>query len=190
MDKSQIRSEIKKKKRNLTLEEIQLNSRQVALKLYQQQCYRDMSLVYTYVSYNQEIDTKQIISHSLSCGKKVAVPKVIGEEIAFFFIEHMEELKVGYQGILEPPANKRADGEKGLMLLPGLAFDREYNRLGYGGGFYDRYLERYADAVYKIALGYDFQLIQKIETEEYDKKVDCILTPQIVLENKLKIIDG
>lgn len=184
MNKVQIRNEMRKKRKELKLEDMEASSRKIALKLYEQPSYQNATAIYSYVSYNQEIDTIPIITHSLSIGKKVAVPKVLGSKIEFFFIKNTEELEVGYQGILEPPISQKADGTSGLMLLPGLAFDYQCNRIGYGGGFYDKYLEHSGRNLYKIALGYEFQVVRELQTEEFDKKVDCILTPHLVLKRE------
>ena len=66
--------------------------------------------------------------------------------------------------------------------MPGLAFDKEHNRIGYGGGFYDRYLERYADTDFiKVALAYDFQIFDKLKVEEHDQKIDAVITEDGVI---------
>lgn len=185
MEKNQIRSEIRKKKRQLSEKEIQDYSAMIANKLYALESFQKTECMYCYVSYNQEVDTKKIISYSLSLGKRVAVPKVIGKQMLFFFITDLKELSVGYQGILEPISKITADGTNGIMIMPGLAFDMNFHRIGYGGGFYDKYLEVYEENIQeKIAFGYDFQVVESVQTELFDKTVDCILTPNYMFQKE------
>ena len=132
-----------------------------------------------FVSYGSEISTLDIIEEALKSGKKVYVPKVYcrqdGTEMRFYRIMSIEELKPGYRGIPEP-----ADGseeyrysdsvaERTLMLMPGVAFDGYRGRLGYGKGFYDRYLaDRTGLRQRTIAVGYRCQMVEKLPEEETD----------------------
>ena len=109
----------------------------------------------------------------------VAVPKVLGDEMEFFEIDSFSELEKGCMGILEPSTSKIVKPENAFMVLPGLAFDTEHARLGYGGGFYDKYISKYGvEKFMKVALCYDFQMQKKdaIESESNDIKVDMIIT--------------
>lgn len=184
MGKKELREQIRQKKRVMTQLQIEKESQQIAKKFLAAAEYKNAKVIYCYVSYNQEVDTSFIIEQALLEGKQVAVPKVVGEEIKFYTIKQYSDLQKGYQGILEPIPFECVDGQSGLMIMPGLAFDKKLHRLGYGGGFYDKYLEKYRDVfLYKIALAYDFQILHKIETKEYDKKVDEILTPSRVIRS-------
>ena len=87
----------------------------------------------------------------------------------------------GAYGILEPDTKDLMKEQKALILMPGLAFDEEKNRIGYGGGFYDKYLEKHPD-FFKVALPYDFQIYKKLNTEQFDIKPDIIVTDQRVIE--------
>ena len=111
-------------------------------------------------------------------GKKVAVPKVLDDGLMeFYYIESFDGIEIGYCKIPEPVGGTVATDKKVLILMPGLAFDRNHNRIGYGGGFYDRYLERYADTEFtKVSLAYDFQIFDELKVEEHDKKIDAIIT--------------
>ncbi|MDO5291830.1 MAG: 5-formyltetrahydrofolate cyclo-ligase [bacterium] len=181
MAKQEIRHFIRSKKRELTQFDISKASKEIRDNLFTCSYYKNATALYTFVSYNQEVDTKEIIKRAIADGKRVAVPKVQGKEIEFIYISSLEELKEGYQHILEPINNDWADPTKEispLMLMPGLAFDHAGNRIGYGGGFYDRYLKKYQSAsFYKCALGYEFQLFDQFEPEEFDIPVDGIITP-------------
>lgn len=144
-------------------------------KLMHHPFYEQAETIYSYVSYNQEADTWSLIAFSLSIGKKVAVPKVIGKELKFFYIKSLEELKPGYKGIYEPITNAVADDESALMIMPIVAFDRERHRIGYGGGYYDRYLSKHTGHT-KIGIAFGFQQVSRIPFEPFDINPDIIIT--------------
>ncbi len=134
--------------------------------------------LFSFVSYGTEPDTCGIIRHVLAEGKrKVAVPRVEGREMEFYRITFMDELQPGYQGIPEPVTAECVRAEDGVMLLPGLAFDLEKNRVGYGGGFYDRYLEKCnMKLLTTVGIAYDFQIVDRINTEPFDCRVQWMIT--------------
>ncbi len=179
MDKITARQMIRKKKRQMSLEEIEEKSKRIIERLIASEVYQKATTLYCYVSYNQEVMTKPLIRHALEAGKNVAVPKVNGKDMEFIYLQSLEELRSGYQGIEEPTGFKIACANSVLMLMPGLAFDRKGNRVGYGGGFYDRYLEQYREFNFtKLALAFDFQIMDSLEIEECDKQVDMIITEE------------
>lgn len=134
-----------------------------------------------FVSCGSEIDTGEIITEALRQKKKVYVPRVISQgdkaEMEFYRIEDRGQLRPGYRGILEPEGDTEAycytpeRAERTLMLMPGAAFDRFRNRVGYGKGFYDRYLaDREALQLRTIAVGFQCQLVEEIPAESTDIK--------------------
>lgn len=130
-----------------------------------------------FVSYGSEIDTTGILQETLKKGKKLYVPKVIGEEMVFYHINSLKELQEGYKGIPEPVGNTERysynpdNVDKVLMLMPGAVFDLQRNRIGYGKGFYDRYLsERQGLQLRTIAVGFQCQLVEEISAQEWDVK--------------------
>ena len=183
--KQEIRTEIREKKRQMSKEEITNLSKMVFERLEQTSAFLENDTIYTYVSYNQEVDTKTWMEHLFQIGKKVAVPNVIGEDMKFYYISSKEQLVSGYQGILEPVTTECADGAPGLFLMPGLAFDYSMHRCGYGGGFYDRYLKKYVDvSLKKVAVAYSFQIYEQIPVEEHDEKVDLLVSEKELFERK------
>lgn len=183
--KQEIREEVREKKRQMTKEEIQSSSNIILKKVEQTSAFLEADTIYMYVSYNQEVDTKTWMDRLFQMGKKVAVPKVQGNEMKFYYISSKEQLEYGYQGILEPVTTECADGNPGLFLMPGLAYDCSMHRCGYGGGFYDRYLKKYADiSLKKVAVAYDFQIYEKIPVEKHDEKVDLLISEQKILVRK------
>lgn len=177
MDKKMARAYVREQKRKMSQEDIQEKSMCIQNRIYEEIVFQKAEVLYCYVSYNQEVMTKPLIHRALEVGKRVAVPKVVGQEMEFFYLNSLDELAPGYQGIEEPTCESIAREEEALMILPGLAFDQTGNRVGYGGGFYDRYLEKHKDTKFtRLAVAFDFQVVDHLEVEMCDQKVDGIIT--------------
>jgi 5-formyltetrahydrofolate cyclo-ligase len=175
MDKKQLRREIREKKRAMTEAEIQEKSRRLGELFANSQLYRSAKTIYGYLPYNQEVRTVPMLEKAIADGKKVAVPKVYGDEMKFIYLDDLSAVEKGYAGIPEPVADSPvADDETALVLMPGLAFDRDGHRIGYGGGFYDKFLAQEPNHP-TLALCYDFQMLPKLQTEEFDIPVDQVL---------------
>lgn len=175
MNKQELRASIRTRKRAMTEEEIVSRSEKLAQLFLNSEAYRNAKTVYGYLPYNQEVRTEPILLQALKDGKKVAVPKVYGDTMRFIYLEDLSGIEKGYAGIPEPVADEPvAQDEKALVLMPGLAFDKEGHRIGYGGGFYDKFLSA-EPAHPTVALCYDFQMLPKLETEEFDVPVDLVL---------------
>lgn len=174
MDKKALRRQISALKRELTEEQIRYASRNLTRQFLAHPLYTQAKSIYAYLSYNQEVRTEALISAALQDGKRVAVPKVFGEEMCFLWIDESSVIETGYKGIPEPTAGEIAHDPEALVLMPGLAFDPSGRRMGYGGGFYDRFLA--AEPHPTIALCYEFQLLDALPTEEHDIPVDAVLT--------------
>lgn len=175
MNKQELRRAIRERKRAMTLEEIEARSAVLAEKFAQSDAYKAAKTIYGYLPYNQEVRTVPMLARALAEGKKVAVPKVYGDEMKFIYLDDLTHVAKGYAGIPEPIADEPvAQDETALVLMPGLAFDREGHRIGYGGGFYDKFLAREPHHP-TLALCYDFQMQEHLETQEFDIPVDTVL---------------
>lgn len=175
MNKKELRRAISEKKRALTPEKMDTASRELARQFCALPAYAGAKTVYGYLSYNQEVRTGYVLEQALRDGKRVAVPKVYGEEMRFIYITDLSAVAPGSYGIPEPLADEPvADDPRALVLMPGLAFDGQGNRMGYGGGFYDRFLAR-EPAHPTVALCYGFQLVKQIPVQEHDVPVDTVL---------------
>lgn len=175
MDKKALRAEIRAKKRAMTAQEIEEKSAALAKAFYETAEYKNAKTIYGYLPYNQEVRTTQMLAHALADGKQVAVPKVYGDEMKFILLSGLSQVAKGYAGIPEPIADGPVAADPtALVLMPGLAFDPEGHRLGYGGGFYDKFLAAEPDHP-TLALCYDFQMLPHLETESYDIPVDRVL---------------
>ena len=175
MDKQALRKMIREKKRAMTEAQIQEASARLAQQLYQSPLYRQATTIYGYLPYNQEVRTIPMLEQALAEGKRVAVPKVYGDEMRFLYIDDLSRVEKGYAGIPEPiDDGPVAEDPTALVLMPGLAFDKAGHRIGYGGGFYDKFLSAEPDHP-TLALCYGFQMLDELPTEEFDIPVDCVL---------------
>lgn len=175
MDKASLRREIRKKKRAMTEADICLRSKKLAELFAASPAYRDAKTIYGYLPYNQEVRTVPMLEQALRDGKRVAVPKVYDETMRFIYLDDLSAVAKGYSGIPEPVADGPvADDPTALVLMPGLAFTLAGDRMGYGGGFYDRFLADEPDHP-TLALCYDFQIVESLPTEEFDIPVDTVL---------------
>ena len=175
MNKTELRKSIRTRKRAMTEAEIRKKSEALGRLFLQSEEYRNARSIYGYLPYNQEVRTVAMLEQALRDGKRVAVPKCYGDEMRFIWMEDLSLVEKGYAGIPEPIADGPiADDETALVLMPGMAFDREGHRIGYGGGFYDKFLAREENHP-KVALCYDFQMVPHLETEEYDIPVDKVI---------------
>lgn len=175
MDKKELRRAIREKKRAMTEEEIASRSAKLAELFRASEAYQKAETIYGYLPYNQEVRTVPMLEQALRDGKRVAVPKVYGEEMKFLYLDDLSQVAKGYAGIPEPIADEPvAEDKTALVLMPGLAFDPQGHRIGYGGGFYDKFLA--AEPTHPtVALCYEFQMLPQLETEEFDIPVDLVL---------------
>ena len=179
--KKEIRKYIKNIKSLMDSQEVMEKSNRIQNLLMEQEEYKKSDRIYIYVNYNQEVITTDIIKKSLAVGKNVYIPKVYDDVILFHQIRSYEDdLAPGAYGILEPTNNSPDKLRDGLLIMPGLAFDKKFHRIGYGGGFYDKYLTL-PNSHIKLALAYDFQIFDIITTDEFDVKVDAIITQDLVI---------
>ena len=175
MDKKELRRSIREHKRAMTEEEIEARSARLGQLFLESDAYKAAKTIYGYLPYNQEVRTVPMLEQALRDGKKVAVPKVYGDEMKFLYLDDLTKVAKGYAGSPEPIADEPvADDKTALVLMPGLAFDPEGHRIGYGGGFYDKFLAAEPNHP-TLALCYEFQMLPKLDTEEHDIPVDTVL---------------
>ena len=175
MDKTTLRKQIREQKRAMTAEQIASASQKLKELFLASEPYRQAKTIYGYLPYNQEVRTTSILEHALADGKRVAVPKIYGDEMKFIYLTDLSKVEKGYSGIPEPIEDGPVgDDPTALVLMPGLAFDRAGHRIGYGGGFYDKFLAAEPNHP-TMALCYAFQMVEDIPTDAYDVPVDLVL---------------
>ena len=180
MEKKALRAEIKAKKRAMTEEQIAATSEALARQLYAHPAYQNAKCIFGYLSYNQEVRTMPMLEQAQKDGKRVAVPKVIDDTMIFIWLDDLSRVELGYCSIPEPMDNgPEAVDETALVLMPGLAFDPTGRRCGYGGGFYDRYLEEHPGHP-TLAMCYGFQMFDHLDTDPHDIPVNFVLSQEVI----------
>lgn len=184
-EKKIIRKAIKELRAGHTEEEIHAMSGKILEHCVSLPEYRDAEVIYAYVDCKREVETRELIRTAWAENKRVAVPKIVGKEMKFFYITSLEEdLEDGFFGIREPREVNPALEEEALMFMPGVAFDEERHRIGYGGGYYDRFLEAHPRFT-TVALAFEFQVRKEVPFEVFDILPGKIVTEKRIIEEKI-----
>ncbi|WP_252236928.1 5-formyltetrahydrofolate cyclo-ligase [Clostridium sp. CH2] len=179
-DKKKLRREILKLRKEIDSEEKKNFDNIIHNKFLKSKFYSQCKNIFVYISYDSEIDTKTLIRRALKDGKNIYVPRTNYETklMEAIRIVSLENLTEDEHGILEPKENELATNLDNidLIIMPGVAFDKNGGRMGYGGGFYDRYLNKCKKDIHKISLAYDFQVVGCIPMDKHDIRIDYIIT--------------
>ena len=183
--KKEIRSRLKKQRSLLGADECHSMSHEIYKRLIALELDREYDNILLYSAIRNEVNTDEYFTYLINKAKRIYYPRVSGDKMSFYRVRSLDELNCGSFNIKEPDMTKeytQADG-RALMIVPGLAFSDTGYRIGYGKGFYDRYLSSFTkrDTVMAVGVGYDFQLLSSMTFEdEYDQF-------HVVLSNKSKI---
>lgn len=209
MDKKEIRRSILAVRDGIPIEDRARFDYEIKKRVLTHSVYKEAEVILAYASYRSEVDTAALIRQALTDGKYVFAPKVSGDEMEFWQITGTEVLQEGYKGIPEPVEsisfpewiagiNTGREGyEKTchvMMWMPGAVFDKDRHRIGYGKGFYDRYLSRMTVLKEKLsceyrmklhltiaALAYSCQMLGQIPHEPHDIRPDMVITEEICI---------
>lgn len=188
--KNQLRKEIKEQRKAIDNSEKSRLDAKINERLRQLWLYRESKTIFTYVSLAEETDTKRFIECALSDGKQVVVPRCIDgtRQMEFCLIHSLEDLEEGAFGVMEPKRTCRIfdDYSDGFCIVPGLAFDREGYRLGYGKGYYDRFLADFCGKT--VGICYNRFVIPTIPRGKFDKSVDLIVTEKRVISTRQEVL--
>lgn len=184
--KKQLRVEAREMRRALSPEKKRSLDRKIKNKLLNLWAVREADAILCYVSTDIEVDTREFITALLQMGKPVAVPRCEGEKsnMNFYYINSLDELLPGSFGVDEPePVTEHmvTQTEKTLCVVPAFMFDKSGYRLGYGKGYYDRYLSRYKGST--IGICYNDNLKDELFHGKYDRTVDMIVTEKTILSD-------
>jgi 5,10-methenyltetrahydrofolate synthetase len=169
-----IRKEIAARKKNISEDLTIKLSRKICARIAQTELFQNAGCIALYYALNDEVQTSELIEEWYE-KKNIVLPVTSGENINFHTYKGKESLHIGALGISEPAVSEVTQPDEiDLFIVPGVAFDRERNRLGRGKGYYDRYLAGYAKQT--IGVCFDFQLIETIPSEKHDIKMDMIIT--------------
>lgn len=181
--KSRLRNLFLTKRKNLAENKIEDMSLSISENIFLHEKFNKSLKIALYHPVSAEVNTKYIFKRSVKEGKETFFPKVRGEELHFYRIKKLSELNPGFNGIPEPDVSGEMLDAKDLdlIIIPGLAFDCSGNRLGYGGGFFDRYLKE-IPVSRTVALAYDFQVTDSLPVAEHDVKIGMIVTESRVID--------
>ena len=185
LTKKQIRRKLLKQRRELSKDSVSYNSLKVIEQLLALKVVQESKRFHLYYPINNEIDTTQLIEYLWSNNKEVILPRTDFENKSLknSIITSYDQLEETTFNMLEPKEDMKAyTGDIEIVIVPGVAFDRSSNRMGYGGGFYDRFLE--STSAIKIALSHHFQLLDTIPAETHDIKMDYIITEKDIIEKE------
>lgn len=186
MNKKDVRRAVLKERAKLSPEVHETYSTKIMELVASTTYYKNAGTIMCFVSFGSEMDTSMIINKALEDGKRVAVPIAVHEtkELIPSVIASMDELEPGYFNILTPKSEfirPIEPNEIDLVLVPGVAFDHHGYRVGYGGGFYDRFLTRIRKDTKKIAIGFSLQILDQVPRESFDLPVDMIISEKGLL---------
>lgn len=163
-------------RKNMLLSDVEEKSKAIVSNILSTTEYKNADCIYAYISTRNEVDLANLIEAAWTDGKRIAVPRVCGQDMSFYYIESYADLEKGNFGISEPKDGAmQAEEKDALMLIPGVAYDKTGNRIGYGGGYYDRYLSGVHNH-YIIAPAYEFQIVDTLVSEKHDIQVDEIIS--------------
>lgn len=182
--KADVRSKMLAARRALSPAQAAQYSERICARILTTVYYQKASCILAYASVNNEVSVEQILRHALANGKEVYLPAVRGRDMQFFRMRSFQELREGAFHIPEPPQTEPFSKNEGLMLVPGVAFTSDCMRIGYGGGYYDRYP---AAGCFLLAPAYELQMTdEKLLWEPTDRPVDAVITEKAVYTKNLK----
>ena len=179
-NKKMTRNTIKEMRLALNKEEVKERSEACVSKVLQFPELIEAKTVCVYMPAGNEIDTAEIIRYCKENGKRLAAPRVNGDTMEFYYFTDETDMEQGAYDIWEPTGTEAVEDEESLVIMPGVAFDLSCNRIGYGKGYYDRYLSAHP-RMKKVALAYDFQIVGRIKREVHDVRPDVVVTESRVI---------
>ncbi|HOK62365.1 MAG TPA: 5-formyltetrahydrofolate cyclo-ligase [Soehngenia sp.] len=191
MNKKNLREQILAIRKSLSVDKVESYSDIIMNNLITSELYKKATNIMSYVSFNNEVNTHKFIKKAIEDGKKISVPYIDSKNKIMMpcLIDDISELVSGYFGILSPDPNKlKIIDEKSidLVIVPGAVFDISGYRIGYGGGYYDKFLPLLRKDALSVGLAFSFQVIDKVPFEKYDIPVDFIITEKDFIECEVR----
>ena len=184
LDKRELRKNILKKRNAIYPADLMKKSELISRCIEMESRFLRAKNVLLYYSFGSEVKTDYLLKKSLEMGKRVYYPKVTGDDMDFYRVYSAGEFTSGFKGIMEPNEAGELFGldsmDKSIIIVPGTVFGRNGYRIGYGRGFYDRYLRRYKD-IYKVGVCFSCQLIDNCPYDNLDVRLDEIVTDSEIL---------
>lgn len=189
MEKKLIREDILEKRKELGQEKRDIYSKQILEKILTSSYYMNAKTIMCFISFSDEVDTHEFIRRAISDGKRIVVPITFPKthELKPSKVESFSELEPGFYNILTPKKEFERfidPQEIDLVITPGVAFRRDGYRIGYGGGYYDRFLSKIPETT-TIAICFGVQIVDDLPTDHYDIPVDFIYTEENIIDTKI-----
>ncbi len=183
--KKDIRNSVLKMRSALSKEQVNKLSTEIKDKLISMDEYKKSKCIFAYLDFRNEVATDEIIIHALNNNKRVFIPVCVNEtkQLVAAEIDNLSQLSISSYGIREAaPSNIRIADRKliDIAVVPGAAFDKYGNRLGYGAGYYDRFFHT-AGSILKLALAYSFQIVEELGAEPHDVPMDAVITEKEII---------
>ncbi|MFO7819424.1 MAG: 5-formyltetrahydrofolate cyclo-ligase [Halanaerobacter sp.] len=187
MTKEEQREKLLKIRDSLSVQEIEQKSSKIKEKLFDTQEFKSAETVLIYIDFRNEVQTKEVIKEILTGSKRVIVP-IMGEKRLYLseLRDFETELEKSRYGILEPQDRYQRlvkAEELDLIIAPGVGFDEQGNRMGYGGGYYDRLLAS-IPKVPVLALSFAEQIVEQIKVSAHDQQVDKVITDKRIIDSQ------
>lgn len=181
MNKKEIRKVVFQRRKEADPAVMEENSRVICEKIMESPLFQKADSLYVYMDCKGEVSVKTLLEAAWRLGKKTAAPRVTGPgQMKYYYIHSYDDLAPGYYDIPEPVTQEEAKDEQALLIVPGVAFDRNRHRCGYGQGFYDRYLSAHPQHA-TIAIAFDFQIMDEVPADEHD------IFPQVLITEKEEV---
>lgn len=174
--KKELRKKILEIRDQMTYDDVSILSKNIIENIQREFKLDDYQVIGMYMPLGNEVDLRPLINMLIEKNKTIVIPKVLNKEtMEFYPIKSVNDIHEGHFHVLEPNNNKKKPkNEIEIMFIPGIGFSKQKHRLGYGGGFYDRYLVDYAHL--KVGVCFAFQLLHDFQTDKYDIPMDVIIT--------------
>ena len=175
MNKHDTRKEYIKKRNNMSAGEVRMLSEDICRNIAESDVFKEAEYIYAYYPLGNEVDIRTLVEKAWGMGKHVSFPRTKGDEMDFFEADSFDDFKEGNFHVMEPQGDNPVDWEKALVIVPGVAFDKRGNRMGYGKGYYDHFLENHKDVI-TMAASYELQIMYEVPTESHDVPLDYVAT--------------
>ncbi len=185
--KKELRKQILQCRKEIPVDMRAEKSKRIVDHLLQSSLYQEARFVFSFVPFGDEVNIRPVLEQAVQVGKRLAIPKTLSSprELVLYPFEGWDQLIAGVYGILEPDPEKGTvvdPADIDLILMPGVAFDRQGGRLGYGGGYYDRFLASLPQLPPLLAPCFTEQMVEQVPTEGHDIQVDMLITDEEIME--------
>ena len=176
MNKSELRQELKSRRNNMTYQEVFEKSNEICDKIISSDFFKDAKTVMVYLSFKNEVNTRKIIENAFLKNKTVLVPITDGDDMFLSVLDNLTSFKKGAFGIDEPAVINKWSGKIDICIIPGLGFDKTGGRIGFGKGYYDKFLSK--NPCTKIGIAYSEQIKENVFSEPHDIPMNVIVTEE------------